>query len=77
MNEKLQDIKGYVYLWGVVAKWIRAPHSSSGVSVQQSVGLSTGRDTCVSSLSKTLYCNCFSPPRGEWVPCEGREGSFD
>ena len=32
---------------GVVAEQMRAPNSSSGVSVQQSVGSSPGHDTCV------------------------------
>ena len=32
---------------GVVAKRIKTPNSSSGVSVQQSVGSSPGRDACV------------------------------
>ena len=31
----------------VVAEQIRASNTNSGVSVQQSVGLSPGRDTCV------------------------------
>ena len=30
-----------------MAERIRAPNSSSGASVQQSVGLNPGRDTCV------------------------------
>ena len=30
---------------GIVAELIRAPNSSSGVSVQQSVGSNPGRDT--------------------------------
>ena len=30
-----------------MAEWIRTPNSSSGVSVQQSVGSNPGRDTCV------------------------------
>jgi hypothetical protein len=34
-------------LKGVVAEWIRTPNSSSGASVQQSVGLNLGFDTCV------------------------------
>ena len=34
-------------LEGVVAERIRAPNSSSGASVQQSVGSNPGRDTCV------------------------------
>ena len=32
---------------GVVAERIRAPNPSSGASVQQSVSLNPGRDTCV------------------------------
>ena len=48
--------------WGVFAERIRAPNSSSGVSVQQSVGSNPGRDTWVSEQ------NCFSPPSGKWVP---------
>ena len=32
---------------GVVTKSIRAPNSSSGASVQQSVGSNPGRDSCV------------------------------
>ena len=47
-----------------MAELIRAPNSSSGVSVQQSMGLSPERV----SLSETLNRNCFSPPRGKWVP---------
>ena len=31
----------------VVAEWTKALNSTSGVSVQQSVGSSPGRDTCV------------------------------
>ena len=34
-------------LKGVVAEWIRTPNSSSGASVQQSVGSNPGRGTCV------------------------------
>ena len=34
-------------LWGVVAERLRAPNSSSGDSVQQSVGSNPSRDTCV------------------------------
>ena len=32
---------------GVLAEGIRAPNSSSGDSVQRSVGSNPGRDTCV------------------------------
>ncbi len=39
--------KFYFYLRRVVAEWIRSLDSSSGVSDQQSVGSSPGRDTCV------------------------------
>ena len=40
---------GYYCLmsWGVVAKRLRAPNSSSDASVQQSMGSNPGRDTCV------------------------------
>ena len=40
---------------------IRAPNSSSGVYVQIPVVTPV-------YLSKTLPYNCFSPPRGKWVP---------
>ena len=55
----LSDIAGEKYSFGrnawisryemfnVMAEWIRAPDSSSGVSVQQIVGSNPGRDTCV------------------------------
>ena len=46
-----------------VAKRIRQQNSSSGVSVQQSVGLNPGHDTCVPE--KDTQLNCFSPPRGK------------
>ena len=51
---------------GNVAERIRAPNSSSGVSVQQSVGWNPGHDTCVPE--QDTHYNCFSPPRGKWVP---------
>ena len=58
----------WVPLRGVVAEWIRSQNSSSGVSVQQSVGssprLSSGRD-------RTLQNNCFSQPGRKWVPSRG------
>ena len=50
-----------------MADRIRGPNSSSGVSVQQSVGSSPSHDT-IGSESKTLNYNCFSPPRGKWEP---------
>ncbi len=34
-------------IYFALAEQIKAPNSSSGVSVQQSVGSSPGRDTCV------------------------------
>ena len=40
--------------WGVMAERIRAPSSSSGVSVQQSVGSNPGRDTCVPEQDSLL-----------------------
>ncbi len=40
-----------------MSEWIRAPDSSSGVSDQQSVGSSPGRDTCVLKKdSLNHYC---------------------
>ena len=39
-------VRGKVYE-GVVAERIRAPNSSLGASVKQSVSLNPGRDTCV------------------------------
>ena len=49
-------------LRGVVAEQIRAPNSSSGVVVQQSVRLNPGRDTNV--IEQDNY-NCFSTSRGK------------
>ena len=46
-----------------MAEWIRALKSSSDASVQQSVGLNPGRDTCVPEQD-----TCCSPPRGKLVP---------
>ena len=45
------------WVWGVVAKWISALNSSSSASVQQSVGLNPGRDTCVPEQGS---CDWFS-----------------
>ena len=47
-----------------MVEWITAPNSSSGVSVQQSVGSTPSRDTRV-PLQDTF--NCFSPPMGKQV----------
>ena len=54
----------------------RAPNSNSGVSVQQSVGSSPGRENCVPEQDTRLYKR-FSPPRGEMGICEGKDGSCD
>ena len=51
-----------IYMYGCHGR----ADKSSDASVQQSVG----RIPVVTlvSLSKTLNYNCFSPPRGKWVP---------
>ena len=41
-----KDLVRFFYKGGVMAERKRAPNSSSGISVQQSVCLSSGRDTC-------------------------------
>ena len=35
------------------------------------------RPWCLVSLSKTLYHNCFSPPRSKWVPVRAELVVFD
>ena len=42
------------FSWGVMAERIRALKSSSGVCVQQRVGLSPGHETCVLELDTYL-----------------------
>ncbi len=52
--------------WLVVAKWFSELDSSSGGRVIR-VWVRIPVMTLV-SLSKPLYYNCFSSPRGKWVP---------
>ena len=51
---------------GLKVEWIRAPNSSSGDSVQQSVG--SRAMTLVSLNLSMITGTCFSPPRVKWVP---------
>ena len=55
-------VKYQCKLEGALAQRIRVPNSSSGASVQQSVGSNPGCDTYVPEHGNY---NCFSPSRGK------------